>query len=154
MQVALDLARGLEYIHHHCGMLHNKLNSSSVIVTEPNSNARICLFGADEFRNGEIEGKLGYFAPEFFKYGIKSQKLDVYAFGVVILELISGKAAFERKEDGDVFLVENTRETICQEAENEDEETKRGRVMQFVDRRLHDSFPMETAESLIKLALK
>ena len=145
MQVALDLARGLEHIHHHCGMVHNKMTSSTVIVTEPNANACIFSFGADKFRNGQIDA-----AVEVFDKLIISQKSDVCAFGVVILELISGKAACYRF----VSLVETARMTFRREGELEDEETRRGRVMQFVDPRLHDSFPMETAESLIQVALK
>ncbi|CAL9749147.1 unnamed protein product [Musa acuminata subsp. burmannicoides] len=186
MQVASDLAHGLEYIHLHSS-IHNRLKSSSVLVTEPGFRARICHFGAadlaDEIppataeedgkadsitppppgirrtgsRRMRIEGSRGYMAPELLAGGSISRRSDVFAFGVVLLELISGDEPLKfsmGRGDGSEFqrvsLIDTAREVIGAEEEGE----RRGRMRQWVDRRLRDSYPVETAEALIQVALQ
>lgn len=109
ISIASDIAHGLDYIHDSTGLgfefVHNHIKSSSIIMIEPNLNAKICHFGTSELcgeimrgdmdaielkrSNSKIkkfEGTRGYLAPEFKRSGIATQKCDVYAFGVVILE--------------------------------------------------------------------
>ncbi|TXG49502.1 hypothetical protein EZV62_025377 [Acer yangbiense] len=88
-------------------VIHNHIKSSSIIITEHVSELPICAkfshFGTaelcgevEENRDGKvkkIEGTTGYMSPEFQVSGITTQKSDVYAFGVVILELLSGEEA-------------------------------------------------------------
>lgn len=183
MQIASDLASGLEYIHLHSSVtagVHNRLKSSSIIVTEPDFRARICHFGAtdlageipaDAETNGDtesiassseirrtgsrgmrIEGSRDYMAPELLFGGSVSRRSDVFAFGVVLLELISGKKPRERRLDGEdfesVLLIDTAREAIGVD------EGRQGRVRQWVDRRLRDSFPVLVAETLIQVALR
>ncbi|RWV82831.1 hypothetical protein GW17_00055635 [Ensete ventricosum] len=187
MQVASDLAHGLEYIHLHSS-IHNRLKSSSVLVTEPDFRARICHFGAadlaDEIppatdeedgkadsitppptgirrtgsRRMRIEGSRGYMAPELLAGGSISRRSDVFAFGIVLLELISGDEPLKfsmGRGDGSEFqrvsLIDTAREVIGAAGE---EGERRGRVRQWVDRRLRDSYPVETAEALIQVALQ
>ncbi|KAL6138260.1 hypothetical protein ACLB2K_063543 [Fragaria x ananassa] len=160
LQIATDLAHGLDYIHR-CsglgsGLVHNHIKSSSIIVTSTTLNAKICHFGTAELtgesraRSKKVEGTRGYMAPEFQLSGVVMQKFDVYAFGVVMLELMSGdeplKYKMEAEEGGykRMSLIEKAREAVkCG-----------GGVRRWVDRRLKDSFPMEVAEKMVQVALE
>lgn len=200
MQIATDLASGLDYIHNNAGLniniVHKYVKSSSVIVTEPSFNAKICHFGTAELcgetvidpklatsdvvrhrngnGNGEIEeivevkspkltrsdsramkfdGIKGYMSPEF--NGLATQKSDVYAFGVVILELISGEEPVRykyEKESGNhvkIMVVETARSVM----EGGDVAPVEGMLRRWVDRRLKDSFPVAVVERLTRIGL-
>ncbi|XP_020593683.1 lysM domain receptor-like kinase 3 [Phalaenopsis equestris] len=194
VQVASDLAQGLEYIHHHSaggGIVHNRIKSSAIIVTEPHFNAMICHFGAaflagdvpeeasaslgklnrSDSGGKKIEGTRGYLAPEVVAGGAVSRRSDVFALGVLLLELISGevpvKFKFDQvsKEYRSISLIEMAREVFGEAgldkegmqsgAEELDMvEGRRMRIRQWVDRRLKDSFPVEVVERLMGIALR
>ncbi|KAI9156277.1 hypothetical protein LWI28_003576 [Acer negundo] len=170
MQVATDLSHGLDYIHNFSGLnsnvIHNHIKSSSIIITEHESElpicAKFCHFGTaelcgevEENRDGKvkkIEGTRGYMSPEFQVTGIPTQKTDVYAFGVVILELLSGEEALRfviNEESGEykrISVIENASQAVAGGGG--------GGVRKWVDRRLKDSYPVEVAEKMVVLGLQ
>ncbi|KAL9253217.1 LysM domain receptor-like kinase 3-like protein [Drosera capensis] len=179
MQVAVDIADGLDYIHNNTGLelrlVHNHIKSSSIIVTEASQSARICHFGTAELcsepiersemeprmvRSGSVKfrGTPGYMAPEFKATGIGTQKSDVYAFGVVVLELISGEKPIRYNYDAEtreyvtISLIESARAAL-----NDDNVADggggEGRLRRWVDSRLMDSFPVDVVERMTRLAL-
>ncbi|XP_058074149.1 lysM domain receptor-like kinase 3 isoform X2 [Magnolia sinica] len=108
VQIALDAARGLEYIHEHtkAHYVHRDIKTSNILL-DTALRAKISDFGLAKLvgrtSDGEasttrVVGTFGYLAPEYLSDGLATTKSDVYAFGVVLFELISGKEAITRTE--------------------------------------------------------
>lgn len=103
MKIALDAARGLEYLHEHCkpAIIHRDLKSSNILL-DANFNAKLSDFGLSVIvgaqNKGDIKlsGTMGYVAPEYLLDGKLTDKSDVYAFGVVLLELLLGRRPVEK----------------------------------------------------------
>ncbi|XP_020265697.1 probable receptor-like protein kinase At1g80640 [Asparagus officinalis] len=103
MKIALDAARGLEYLHEHCNppVIHRDLKSSNILL-DSEFNAKISDFGLavtggnENKGNIKLSGTLGYVAPEYLLDGKLTEKSDVYAFGVVLLELLMGRKPVEK----------------------------------------------------------
>lgn len=102
LKIALDTARGLEYLHEHCNppIIHRDLKSSNILL-DPNFNAKLSDFGlavttGSHNKNIKLSGTLGYVAPEYLLDGKLTDKSDVYAFGVVLLELLLGRKPVEK----------------------------------------------------------
>ncbi|VAH79337.1 unnamed protein product [Triticum turgidum subsp. durum] len=108
VQIALDAARGLEYIHEHTKdhYVHRDIKSSNILL-DGSFRAKISDFGLAKLgvRSNDAEasvtkvvGTFGYLAPEYLRDGLATAKCDVYAFGVVLFELISGKEAITKAD--------------------------------------------------------
>ncbi|CAL1404223.1 unnamed protein product [Linum trigynum] len=221
IRIATDLAHALDYVHNKTGLnmtlVHNHFTSSSVIVTDPSLNAKICHFGAaqlcgegggegefggrkpsskittlrekgetagasEEEEGGDdtssatasprrpeltrsdsgemqFQGVRGYMSPEFQATGVATQKSDVYAFGVVILELLSGEEPMKYRYDKakGSYIRTTLIETATRAALGDGGDGgggREGRVRKWMDGRLRDSFPVEVAERLVRIALE
>lgn len=106
LRIAIDVANGLQYIHEHTRpkVVHKDIKSSNILL-DSNMRAKIANFGlAKSGLNAitmHIVGTQGYIAPEYLADGVVSTKMDVFSFGVVLLELISGREAID--EQGNVL---------------------------------------------------
>lgn len=102
MKIALDTARGLEYLHEHCkpSIIHRDLKSSNILL-DSRFNAKLSDFGLAVMdganKNIKLSGTLGYVAPEYLLDGKLTDKSDVYAFGVVLLELLLRRRPVEKQ---------------------------------------------------------
>ncbi|KAJ1378143.1 Serine-threonine/tyrosine-protein kinase, catalytic domain [Sesbania bispinosa] len=103
VQIALDAARGLEYIHEHTKTryVHQDIKTSNILL-DASFRAKISDFGLAKLVGKTNEGETtttkvvstyGYLAPEYLSNRLATTKSDVYAFGVVLFEIISGKKA-------------------------------------------------------------
>ncbi|KAL3506709.1 hypothetical protein ACH5RR_032091 [Cinchona calisaya] len=100
VRIAVDAARGLEYLHEKVqpSTLHRDIRSSNVLVFE-DYKAKIADFNlsnqapdmAARLHSTRVLGTFGYHAPEYAMTGQLTQKSDVYSFGVVLLELLTGR---------------------------------------------------------------
>ncbi|KAL8130128.1 hypothetical protein V2J09_019283 [Rumex salicifolius] len=100
-RIALDAAEGLSYLHHDCvpPIVHRDVKSNNILL-DADFGARVADFGVakavDAIGRGTksmsvIAGSCGYIAPEYAYTLRVNEKSDIYSFGVVILELITGK---------------------------------------------------------------
>ncbi|CAI0461855.1 unnamed protein product [Linum tenue] len=105
-KVAVGVAEALDYLHNHCDhpVIHRDVKSSNVLLSD-DFEPQLSDFGLacwmsslTEGPNSDIVGTFGYLAPEYFMHGRMSDKLDVFAFGVVLLELLSGRMAITSQD--------------------------------------------------------
>ncbi|XP_057960864.1 receptor-like cytosolic serine/threonine-protein kinase RBK2 isoform X1 [Malania oleifera] len=103
-KIALGTADGLMYLHENCQrrIIHRDIKADNILLTK-DYEPQICDFGLAKWlpkqwthhNVSKFEGTFGYFAPEYFMHGIVDEKTDVYAFGVLLLELITGRRALD-----------------------------------------------------------
>ncbi|KAK9065849.1 hypothetical protein SSX86_015250 [Deinandra increscens subsp. villosa] len=114
LNISIGAARGLHYLHtgidtQH-GVIHRDVKSSNILLDE-NYAAKISDFGLSKigpinasrgtYVNTNIRGTFGYLDPEYFLTGRLTRKSDVFAFGVVLFELLCGRAALDDSVDED-----------------------------------------------------
>nr|GMD62716.1 systemin receptor SR160-like [Ipomoea batatas] len=108
LKIAIGAAQGLCYLHHSCSppIVHRDIKSSNILV-DSDFNAKIADFGLAKMMASEgdpetasaIVGTFGYIAPEYGSTRKVDAKSDIYSFGVVLLELTTGREAVTRNED-------------------------------------------------------
>ncbi|KAI7752165.1 hypothetical protein M8C21_022757 [Ambrosia artemisiifolia] len=142
VSIALDVGRGVEYLHSLAqqSFIHRDLKPSNILLGD-DMRAKVADFGL--VRNApdgkysvetRVAGTFGYLAPEYAATGRVTTKVDVYAFGVVLMELITGRKALDETMPEDrshlvtwfrrvLISKENIIKAIDQTLETEDEET-------------------------------
>ncbi|KAL9669946.1 hypothetical protein QQ045_007496 [Rhodiola kirilowii] len=113
-KIAVGSARGLAFLHHSCipHIIHRDMKSSNVLLDE-NFEARVSDFGMARLVNAldthlsvsTLAGTPGYVPPEYYQSFRCTTKGDVYSYGVILLELLSGKKPIDPLEFGDNNLV-------------------------------------------------
>ncbi|CAI9090065.1 OLC1v1024755C1 [Oldenlandia corymbosa var. corymbosa] len=155
VQIALDSARGLEYIHEHTVpvYIHRDIKSANILI-DKNFHAKVADFGLTKLTEvgssslpTRLVGTFGYMPPEYAQYGDVSPKVDVYAFGVVLYELISAKEAIVKggsaaESKGLVGLFEE----VLSQSDPDDA------LRKVVDPRIGDNYPIESVRKLALLA--
>ncbi|CAI9763681.1 unnamed protein product [Fraxinus pennsylvanica] len=102
LKIAIGTARGLRYLHEDCRVgciIHRDMRPNNILLTH-DFEPLVADFGLatlhcewDSSDGDQIVKTSGYLAPEYFNGGNMTEKVDVYAFGVVLLELITGERA-------------------------------------------------------------
>ncbi|KAL6905792.1 hypothetical protein ACP4OV_003393 [Aristida adscensionis] len=97
LEIAEDAAKGIEYLHTGCSptIIHRDLKSSNILL-DKNMRAKVADFGLSKpavdgsHVSSIVRGTVGYLDPEYYISQQLTEKSDIYSFGVILLELISG----------------------------------------------------------------
>uniref|UniRef100_A0A5B7APA9 Protein kinase domain-containing protein n=1 Tax=Davidia involucrata TaxID=16924 RepID=A0A5B7APA9_DAVIN len=147
--IILGTAKSLAYLHQ-MNIIHYNLKSSNILIDD-SGEPKVADFGLARLLpmldryvlSSKIQSALGYMAPEFACRTVKiTEKCDVYGFGVLVLEVVTGKRPVEYMEDDVVVLCDMVRGAL-----------EEGRVEECIDGRLHGNFPAEEAIPVMKLGL-
>ncbi|XP_031107549.1 cold-responsive protein kinase 1-like [Ipomoea triloba] len=115
VDIILGTATGLTYLHEqfHVCIIHRDIKSSNILLDD-DFQPKIADFGLARLLpenqshvSTKFAGTLGYTAPEYALHGHLSEKVDIYSFGIVILEIISGRRSSDiRVEPVTEYLLE------------------------------------------------
>ncbi|XP_058006002.1 lysM domain receptor-like kinase 3 isoform X1 [Hevea brasiliensis] len=156
LQIALDSARGLEYIHEHTVpvYIHRDIKSANILI-DKNFRGKVADFGLTKLTEvggsslpTRLVGTFGYMPPEYAQYGDVSPKVDVYAFGVVLCELISAKDAIVKINGSSA----ETKGLVALFEEVLNEPDPREELCKLIDPRLEDNYPLDSVRKMAQLA--
>ncbi|KAK8989540.1 hypothetical protein V6N11_063962 [Hibiscus sabdariffa] len=153
MYIALGAARGLLYLHEQCNpkIIHRDVKAANILIDE-SFEAVVGDFGLaklldkrDSHVTTAVRGTVGHIAPEYLSTGQSSDKTDVFGFGILLLELITGPKTLD---DGNGHIqkgmILNWVKTLHEEK----------RLEALVDRDLKGCFKAIELETITDLALK
>ncbi|KAJ6828159.1 putative somatic embryogenesis receptor kinase 2 isoform X1 [Iris pallida] len=152
-RIALGSARGLSYLHDHCDpkIIHRDVKAANILLDEE-FEAVVGDFGLaklmdykDTHVTTAVRGTIGHIAPEYLSTGKSSEKTDVFGYGIMLLELITGQRAFDLARlanDDDVMLLDWVKGLL-----------KDKRLEMLVDPDLQNNYIDTEVEALIQVAL-
>ncbi|KAL3531600.1 hypothetical protein ACH5RR_005121 [Cinchona calisaya] len=147
--IVLGTAKGLAHLHQ-LNIIHYNIKSTNVLIDgsgDPKLGdfglARLLLVLDRYTLSRKTQSALGYMAPEFACQTVKiTEKCDVYGFGILTLEVVTGKRPAEYMEDDVVVLCDLVRRALDE-----------GSVEECIDHNLHGNYPVEEAIPVVKLGL-
>ncbi|XP_047091132.1 LRR receptor kinase SERK2-like isoform X3 [Lolium rigidum] len=153
MRIALGAARGLEYLHEHCNpkIIHRDVKAANVLldgkfeaVIGDFGLAKMMDMGRNTVTTG-VRGTMGHIAPEYFKTGRPSVKTDIFGYGVMLLEIVTGERAIFpdfMEGAGEVMLIDQVK-LMMQE----------GRLEEIIDRNINCGYDSQELVKIIQVAL-
>ncbi|CAF2109224.1 L-type lectin-domain containing receptor kinase IX.1-like [Brassica napus] len=152
-KISLGVASALLYLHEEweqC-IVHRDIKASNIML-DSNFNAKLGDFGLARLMDHELgpqttglAGTFGYMAPEYISTGRASKESDVYSFGIVLVEIVTGKKSVEPRQgkvEPEASLVERVWDQYG-----------RGELISAIDHQMGKDFDMKQAECLMIVGL-
>ncbi|KAL5581335.1 hypothetical protein UlMin_013777 [Ulmus minor] len=159
LRICFDVAMALQYMHHIMdpSYVHRNVKSRNIFLDEE-FNAKLGNFGMSRCVEDDTSDplfnstnppswSLGYLAPEYVHQGVISPSVDIFAYGVVLLEVLSGRTAIfmpNEKGGGSVWLSEKIKFIL--QSENAEE------LREWMDSALGDDYSFDAVVTLANLA--
>eukprot|EP01018_Ginkgo_biloba_P015246 Gb_32199 [translate_table: standard] len=152
LNIALGTARGIAYLHEECRdcIIHCDIKPENILLDE-NLNAKVSDFGLAKLINTRdhrnhtltsVRGTRGYLAPEWLANLPITSKSDVFSYGMVLLEIISGRRNF------DISVISERRKFSTWAFE----EFERGNILNIVDEKLDGQMNLEQVERAVRVS--
>ncbi|KAI4373834.1 hypothetical protein MLD38_011906 [Melastoma candidum] len=150
--IALGTARALLYLHEQCEpkIIHRDVKAANILLDE-DFEAVVGDFGLAKLLDHReshvttaVRGTRGHIAPEYLSTGQSSEKTDVFGFGILLLELITGRRAL------DFGRATNQKGAMLDWVLQLEEE---GKLRQMVDKLMRDNFNVAELGNMVKVAL-
>ncbi|XP_064939626.1 probable receptor-like serine/threonine-protein kinase At5g57670 isoform X2 [Musa acuminata AAA Group] len=146
-KIAIGIARGLHYLHKCCRhrIIHRDIKASNVVLGA-DFEPQISDFGLAKWLPKQwthhsvipIEGTLGYLAPEYFMHGIVDEKTDVFSFGVLLLEIVTGRRPADTSKQSLLVWAKPLMQS--------------GRIAELADPKLEGKYDMDQMQRLVVTA--
>ncbi|XP_042048778.1 PTI1-like tyrosine-protein kinase At3g15890 [Salvia splendens] len=150
MKVAMGSAEGILYLHHEVTphIIHRDIKASNVLL-DSNFDPLVADFGFAKLipegvshMTTRVKGTLGYLAPEYAMWGKVSESCDVYSFGILLLEIVTGRKPIQKLPGG-------VKRTITEWAEPH---ISKGRFKDLADPKLRGNFDESQLVQAINVA--
>ncbi|XP_009781336.2 probable serine/threonine-protein kinase At1g01540 [Nicotiana sylvestris] len=150
LEIALDCARSLLFLHSYPqgSIVHRDIKPANILLSA-NFEAKLSDFGLSKiisighsYASSEVRGTFGYVDPEYQKNRHVNSYGDVYSFGIVLLQLLSGQRVINLNLQNPMPLSKMAKNL-----------TKGGNIKEFADPKMEGKFSMEAFELMLKLAL-
>ncbi|XP_058747459.1 probable leucine-rich repeat receptor-like serine/threonine-protein kinase At3g14840 [Vicia villosa] len=151
MRICIGISKGLAYLHGESKIkiIHRDIKATNVLL-DKDLNPKISDFGLAKLNeddkthmNTRVAGTYGYMAPEYAMHGYLTERVDVYSFGIVVLEIVSGTNNTVSHPQEECFSLLDWVH-LLKEKDN---------LMELVDRRLGEDFKKDEVTTMINVAL-
>ncbi|KAK9050755.1 hypothetical protein SSX86_030275 [Deinandra increscens subsp. villosa] len=153
IKAALGAAKGLAYLHSpEARVIYRDLKCSNILI-DSDYNAKLSDFGLA--KDGPMDGKshvstrvmgtYGYAAPEYMATGHLTERSDIYSFGVVLLEILTGRRCIDKKRPSNEHVLVDFAKPYL---------TSKRRILHIMDPRTDGQYSSDVAMRAAILAMK